>query len=110
MIAVRIEIGISEAVNVRARVSITIISADPSSRDTGISARLFDPHSIRAMCGTSRPTHPTWPHMETTDAVIAVEATTRSARSRGTLTPAARASSTPWCAGAAPTRSPTRSS
>ena len=93
MMAVRIEMGISEADRERASVSMTIMSADPSSSDTGMTARLFCPHSMRAQCGTSRPTQPTWPHIEMTEAVMTVEATMRIARMRETLTPAERASS-----------------
>ena len=48
---------------------------------------------MRAQCGTSKPTQPTWPHIEMTEAVMTVEATMRIARMRETFTPTERASS-----------------
>ena len=87
------ETGTSEAVIVRAAVSMKIMMLAPSSRQTGIRYRLSDPVSIRAACGTMSPIHPTCPHREITEAVTTVAHTISVMRRLRTSTPAARASS-----------------
>ncbi len=47
--------GISGLTGNARSVSMTIMSADLSSSDAGMTARLFCPHSMR-WCGTAKPT------------------------------------------------------
>ena len=91
--AVRTDIGISEAVRVLASVSIITTNMLPRMILNGMTNRLLLPQIMRAQCGTSSPTQPTCPHIETHDAVTIVDATTIALRVRCTFIPAACASS-----------------
>ncbi len=72
---------------------MTIMAADPSSSDTGMTARLFCPHRMRSVARASRPKSRPGRTSKRTEAVMTVEAMMRMARMRETFTPAERASS-----------------
>ena len=59
MTAVRIDMGISEAVALRASVSTSAMNTAPRLSEAGTSRVLSLPNIIRAMCGMSSPTHAT---------------------------------------------------
>ncbi len=69
------------------------IKIAPRPMLAGITRRLSLPKSMREMWGISRPTQPIRPHMDTTEAVIIVEARITSTRRRLTFTPSVCASS-----------------
>ena len=54
MIAVKIEIGISDAVALLAKVSMTIIKNAPRLMLTGITLQLLFPRIILEICGTQK--------------------------------------------------------
>ena len=93
MMAVRIEMGISWAEALRATVSTTIRKAAPKLMEAGKRDRWLLPNFIRHIWGTSKPTQPTWPHMETQEAVTMVAQMTAMPRSMEIFTPEERASS-----------------
>ena len=93
MIAVKIEIGISDAVALLAKVSMTVIKNAPRLMLTGITLQLLFPRIILEICGTKSPTQPTCPHMDTQDAVIMDDARINATRRIFTFTPRDLASS-----------------
>lgn len=72
---VRIDRGISAADSVRASVSMTSMKIPPTTAETGSRRVLSGPAMRRPMWGTTRPTQPTVPEMQTAHPVSAVEQT-----------------------------------
>ena len=93
MMPVSTETGISAGVRVRARVSTAIMKVPPREMQAGMSfLPEVQPMSL-AMWGMRSPTQPTFPHTETTAAVIREDAAMTAMRHRLTSSPRDMASS-----------------
>ena len=81
-------IGISAgATMVRASVSAPTSRMAPSRAEAGSSSRCAGPITSRSRCGTTMPTKPTTPQIETATPVIADTSTIEIRFSRSTSTP-----------------------
>ena len=74
------ETGISDAVTDRAAVSMISMNTAPKAMLAGITELLSLPNIMRTIWGMSSPTHPIWPHMDTTAAVTMADPTITSPR------------------------------
>lgn len=74
------ETGISDAVTDRAAVSMISMNTAPKAILAGITELLSLPNIMRTIWGMSSPTHPIWPHMDTTAAVTMADPTITSPR------------------------------
>ena len=77
---VNMETGISDAVTDRAAVSMISMNTAPNAMLAGMTELLSLPNIMRTIWGMSSPTHPIWPHMDTTAAVTMADPTITSPR------------------------------